>query len=933
MKGFLHAWSRLWPALLFAVAPPASGQQSGGAGSIFGLVTEADSGNAITNVAVNIVGNPQRGVSGSDGRYSILLVPAGFYEVSFSQPDYERQIVREVKVVAGEATELNVSLRLPMFELELMEVMADPLGGFDSTLILERQEDPVFKNAIGSQMISQLGIGDAAEAVGKITGASVADGKYAVIRGLGDRYTTTMLNGTDFPSADPNRKAAQLDLIPSQFIGQLDVSKTFTPDLPGGFAGGAINIVTKRYPDEFLFNLSVGTSYNTQSSLRNDFLQSSHGSTDWLAMDDGTRELSDVAASTPPNYSRSLGDPIKSSFGSRQFSPVGGSSPVDSSFSLAIGDSQKVAGHKLGYLAGVSYKNEWDLYTDGRVRKYDSGGSAITEDKQDMRGKIDYTWGAMVALAYDLNDDHQIGFNVLRVQTAEDDARLLRGMNEASGADPERGIYLQQSQLAWTERSLTYYQLLGDHEFPALNGTKLNWVGALSTTTQDEPDLRTFQFVADTRNSSYSPFGPTQPERPNRTWRNIVEDVKSIKADITVPIPSYSELDNDVKLGGAYSTSARDFDARSFELRSRGQNSFYTSGDPNEFLSPANEPYTDYYNYSQNFTYAGSQDIIGSYLMGDWGALNWLRLVGGVRMERTRIAVDTVNLSSGQRYSAALDQTDFLPSLSTTIFIRTNLQLRAAWSQTLVRPIYREISRAPLYDVALGRTIQGNEGTRIGTSENMDLRLEWYPRRGSLISGSVFHKKITDPIELIQISKNPDRYQYTNYSRGTVEGVEFEMRGDLGNWWEPLTHFNLGFNCAFIDSQVELLGFEKTLRARYGETKDTRPLYDQPNYVINGDLTWSYPDWGTTITVSGGVVGERLVAVGTFAPDEYLQPAPNLDVFYTQRIGKRWKAKFSVKNLFDPAQERDQKWPLAGPLPMSTYKKGITFGLSLGFEY
>lgn len=933
MKWFHPASGRYLAALFFILAAPVFGQEPAGAGSVFGQIVEAETGAVVTNVTVNIIGTPLRGVSGSDGRYSILLVPAGSHDLTFARSGYERLVRREVRVVADEATRQDIELRLEMYELPLLEVMADPLAEFGAEVLMERQESAVVFDAVGADLISQLGLDDAAEAVGKITGASVAEGKYAVIRGLGDRYTSTMLNGTDFPSADPNRRAAQLDLVPSEFIQRLDVSKTFSPELPGGFSGGAIDIVTRRYPEQFMLNLKAGASYNTQASLRDDYLVSDHGSLDWLATDDGTRELPDAAANTPVGSSQPLGEEIKSSFGSRQFSPVNGNSPVDSSFSMSVGDSVTVKKRRLGYLAGITYGNEWDAYDDGMVRKYDGNGYQVTEDKTDARAVIEYTWGAMVALAYELHDNHELGFNFLHVKTAEDEARRLVGQSEDAGTSVEQGTYLEQSILAWTERSLTYYQLLGDHEFPDLNGSSFHWVGALSSTSQDEPDLRTFQFVADPANNSYTPFGPAKPERPNRTWRAIEESAQGLKGDLEIPLPSYNSRDNGLKLGGAYSGSEREYFSRSFDVRSTRENSFYTTGDPQDYLSPENESFTEYRNFSPNFAYDGQQDIVGGYLTTEWAALDWLRLTGGVRFENTSLAVDTVNLSSGQTWNSGIDQSDWLPAVNATFFLRENLQLKLAWSETLVRPIYREISRAAIYDVALARIVQGHENNRIGSSENFDVRIDWYPWEGSLISASVFHKSITDPIELIQIAQGPDLYQYTNYSQGTVEGVEFELRENLGNWSESLRPFTLGFSFAYIESSVDLLEDELVARANYGEFGESRPLYDQPNYIINGDLTWQHPTWGTSVTVSGGVVGERLVAVGTFTPDEYVQPAPNLDVFVSQRIGEQWNVKFSAKNLLDPEFEVHQAWPVAGSLPRASFTKGMSFGLSVGWSY
>jgi hypothetical protein len=191
--------------------------------------------------------------------------------------------------------------------------------------MIERQESSGMLDAVGSEQFSKLGAGDAAEALGKVSGASIADGKFAVIRGLADRYTTTTLNGTDLPSADPDRKAAQLDLLPTQIIERMDVAKTFSPDMAGGFAGGAIDIVTKSYPDKGMVSFSLGTSYNSKANLNKNFLTSDQSSTDWLGMDDGKRALPAVArASNPsPGGSQIQNEAVvERSFGSSQLSAL-----------------------------------------------------------------------------------------------------------------------------------------------------------------------------------------------------------------------------------------------------------------------------------------------------------------------------------------------------------------------------------------------------------------------------------------------------------------------------------------------------------------------------------------------------------------------------------------------------------------------------------
>ncbi|MCB1129091.1 MAG: hypothetical protein KDM81_21510, partial [Verrucomicrobiae bacterium] len=281
--------------------------------------------------------------------------------------------------------------------------------------------------------------------------------------------------------------------------------------------------MSRSFPDEFLFDFRAGTAYNTQSSLRSDFPMSNRSSTDWLGMDDGVRAMPEAAANSDPAGSRPLPDDVKESFKSSQFAPVAGDSPVDSSLSMLVGDSQPVGGMKLGYLGGLNYKNEYRFYDNGIVRSYERGGAAVQIDKQDSRGVIDYQWGALANLSLELHEYHRLKFNFMYIQSATDEARRLQGQ-DGDVTSIEEGTYADQSILRWTERNLTYYQLLGDHEIPGLNSVKFDWGVAHSTTTQQDPDYRIFQFFADPQNNYFNPeISAAQPSYPTRYWRDLEE--------------------------------------------------------------------------------------------------------------------------------------------------------------------------------------------------------------------------------------------------------------------------------------------------------------------------------------------------------------------------------------------------------------------------
>src|SRR5688572_2789267 len=255
--------------LFLALASGVVAQESG---AVSGVVVSAWDGTVLPGTVVSVRGTTLAAQTDASGRYELKNVPLGDQVLRFSKSGYASAVVTDVRVLLGQTTTVNGNLRPEFYEMEEYEVTAEEFTEQTEQIILERQQSSGMLDAIGSEQFSKLGAGDAAEALSKVSGASIADGKFAVIRGLADRYTSTTLNGTDLPSADPDRKAAQLDLLPTQIIERMDVAKTFSPDMSGGFAGGSIDIVTKGIPDRPIFNFALGTSYNTQSSLNEKFL-------------------------------------------------------------------------------------------------------------------------------------------------------------------------------------------------------------------------------------------------------------------------------------------------------------------------------------------------------------------------------------------------------------------------------------------------------------------------------------------------------------------------------------------------------------------------------------------------------------------------------------------------------------------------------------
>jgi outer membrane receptor protein involved in Fe transport len=948
--------------LLFLVpALVGNAQTNSDNGEVAGLVIETWGGKPLSGVTITLRGTTLATTTDAQGRYTLKPVPPGDHIMRFSKSGYAAAVVSEVRVLAGQTTKVDGNLRPEYFEMEEYEVTADLFQEQTAMILKDRSDSAALMDAIGSEEFSRLGAGDAAEIMTKVTGVTVADGKFAVIRGLSDRYTSIMLNGAEVPSADPYRRAVQLDLFPSDMIDRIVVSKTFTPDMPGGFAGGAANIISKSYPEKFLFKLGAGVGFNTQSTFNDRFATYDGGGTDWLALDDGSRELPSIVSEMPANQiprppftpeSAALMREINLAFQGRQFAPVSDAAPMNQDFSLSLGDTRKVFGRRLGFFAGVNQAREFSFYEDGRRATYEGGvdfdtfqfGLVPRLDLRDVSGVETANWGGVASVAYELSDEHDVGFTYLRNQTAGKMARRLTGY-ENRVSEEWQGGYFDTSVLSWTERELSAYQFRGHHEFPSFLRSESDWLVSVAGTGQEEPDLRYFSFYARPLGNGttlYDFSNNIQPTFPTRYFRDLSEESVSFRFDETVPFDVWRDLEAKAKGGYFLNRSDRAYEERSFQYQSGNSFGPFTSdGDPNGFLTDANlagnsKGQFDRYvaNYPVNFDYNGQIDVTGWYGMLEVPVRDTVRLIGGARLEHTDLGVLTLNKNNGTRSRAGIDQSDVLPALSLVWNFVTNMNVRASVSQTIARPTYREISPSVTFDFVGADQLVGNPNLRISQVRNYDLRWEWFPRPGEVISASLFYKQIDAPIEKTLLGTD-SRITYVNSKAATLMGAELEARKKLDFVSEHLEDFSLGFNFAYIQSEVPRTSLELANRARYlFPASATRPLFDQSPYIANLDTTWSNDRLGTSATLVFGYSAERLAFVNLDTPDIYEQPAPQLDLILSQQLGKGWKAKFSAKNLLDPEIKRTYDFDSGGSeVIYSSYKRGMGFNLGVTFQY
>ncbi len=966
------AWLLLrWLWAVWCAVLPVRAQEAE-RGGIAGTLTESWEGRPLAGATVTVRGTTLATTTDAQGRFQLTGVPPGVYTLQFAAPGYSQAVLPEVLVAPGQTSPVTFSLRPEVYEMEEYVVTAPELESGTEQLLAERRDSVSMLDVIGAEQFARVGASDAADIVSRVPGVTVSDGKTPVVRGLNERYVGVTLNGAEVPSPDPYKKTVNLDLFPAGLIQSVTVHKSFTPDQPGNFTGGGINIVTRSFPEAFMFQASGEVGYNTQATGNDRFLSYHGGDLDWLGMDDGTRALpGELAAAdavvpfppfssgrpTSPTYEQRKADAERLAeltrlMGTTEFQGRPEAPPPNYKGTFALGDTVSLWGRRLGYFVAMPYDRRFSFYDDGVARRYAPGVSTNTfmvrKDFRDIRSLEEVTWAGLVNLAYELAEDHEVGFNYMHNQSSEDMVRRQLG---TISDDP--GTNFDLNRLIFTERVLDTWQLRGRHELPALADLRADWLGALSTTTLDEPDARFFNFGWDGERPVLDRSGFPEPRAPTRYFRALAEDNANAKVDLTLPLTLWGELESRLRGGFFLSDARRDFVDREIYYQGQsGQTAQYPfTGDPNTYLTPENLGYRattnattrvitytwDRYLQLRRSRYEAQQEVLAGYLMAELPLHARWKLIGGVRYETTDLSVASesylANSITGVTTNRSnLAQVDWLPAAGLIWNPRENMAVRLNYAQTLARPTFRELAAYRSYDPILDELLDGNPRLQMSAIDNYDLRWEWFPRPGEVLAVSLFYKDLRNAIERNFVTRDAEIVSFSNRDQAEAYGAEFEVRKALPFIPEELGRFSVGLNLALIQSEVALTDAELAAKREVlPEAPATRSLYDQSPYVLNADLNFDLPATGTSLTLGFNIFGPRITIASLTTEDVFEQPAPVLDLVLRQRLSKKLNLKFSAKNLLDPAFERT--YGESGSLLYSSFTRGITLALGLSYEY
>jgi len=947
----------LWSSVFLLGLCLVGARAQGSAGTIAGKVINATSGLSVPNATLTIDGGPLSVTSGLDGGYVLTDVPSGGRSLTVAKDGFQTFTVTAIAVASGEVARVDVPLppvSERIIQMETFSVSADIVESSDIGLLAARQKSVAVSDAIGREQFSRLAVGNAAEAMSKVTGASLVDGKYVLIRGLGDRYSNTLMNGVAVPSADPDKRAVQMDQFPSDLVESIVTTKSFTPDQPGAFSGGSVNLKTKSFPEQFFISLSTSVETNSNATGESLLRTSNSGvSAPALPATLPSRTLAEISARQGNFAPAEELDRATRLFDPAVVYPTAKKARPDLGFSSAVGNRHTFGDEGLfGYTASVTYDRSATQSTGGEANRYLGTASApqprilltanqelLTFDARDLASGIpplgitsstfSETLGIFAKLAARPSIDHEISLDVFHNESTDDTVR--RGVGEE--ANNYSGSVFEVYDLLYTERTVDSFQLAGKSLFPRWGEVQMDWRASLAKSTQDQPDYRTLAAV-------YQPDGTfvnATGVQPNRFFRELEEEASEAGIDISLPFAAGARS-HQFKAGAMHAENERTYDERRFQYtlnpRSRSQLESFpnpvgilsrtaTSVSLGNTISRLQEPNN----------YRGEQTISAGYAMVDYQASDRIRAIAGVRLEKTEIVTSPVAIPGLEPKQGVISQSDALPALSVVFSPSKRVNWRAAYGRTLARPTYKELSDIRYEDVFTGDVYLGNAALQLTVIDNFDLRWEWFPRKGETVAVSGFYKRLDQPIEVLY-QPSVGSIQPQNVPRGTVSGVEFEFRRDLSFLSDRFRTLSLGANLTLVHSEVTIPAEEmKVLRLFDPAADDKRALLGQSPYVFNADLTYAQSAWGTTATVSYNVVGERLDLVNYGPlPDVFEQPAPALTFVLSQRISSRWRLKLSAKNLLDPDREKtiglnDRS------LVYSRYSDGRSFNLSASYLF
>jgi outer membrane receptor protein involved in Fe transport len=923
MRRVLNLLSTLF--LLSVAVTPALNAQTPTTGRITGRVIDAASGAGLSDAGIQVVGTTLGTMSGVDGRFTLPAVPAGTVTLQVRRIGYAPKTITGLFLDAGKALVQDIALAQASVQLTAQVVTADAERGSVNAALDQQKNSVNVVSSITSEQIAKSPDGDAAQAVGRVSGVSVQDGKYVFVRGLGDRYTQTSLNGARIPSPEPEKKVVPLDLFPTGLLQTITTIKTFTPDQPGDFSGATVDIQTKEFPAQRTWAMSTSTGAS-EAVLGRNMAMPGRVRGDLFAIGAGPRALPSFVQQFG-NFSTSL--PGQSDYNRmvsefrNSWTPREQEGGLNGSTSISVGGNDPVFGQRIGYLISGTYSYAQEARVDQRraLALATTGAEATEIDRfSGNTGKSSVLWGGMANFSTLLGGRTRLALNNTYNRTMDSEARNETGFSE------NLGIPFNISRLKYVERSVRASQLMLQSDLTANQKIEL----AVSATGVErlEPDRSEFVQAIFNDPNTGQPMAPQWFSASNegavRTFSDLSEQAYEARGHYRI---QFGEVGRSlaIKVGGLGRYASRDANSSAYSINA--------SGISQADRELAAETIFDgrYTSPTDNVWRVTPIGVGGSYTASDYLGAGFAmlekefgprwQLITGARAEYSDVlvkAVPTVGAVSSTNPSFL----DVLPAIALTFRPSDAVNFRASASQTVSRPEYRELAPIQYREVIGFDNVLGNPDLKRALIQNYDLRWEWYPNAGEVVSVALFAKRFTNPIERVYRGSSGTRIiTFVNADGADNYGIELEGRKNLDFIAEALANFSISANATVMQSDIRLAGQSIAV------TNSNRPMVGQAPYMFNTGLTWTSNAGSSSATLLYNVVGARITDAGEVPlPDVKERERHIVDFSLRLPVNSRVSARLDARNLLDAPYRFEQ-----GPVTRETYRIGRSY--TVGFSW
>lgn len=929
----------------------------GDSGTLKGVVKDAATGAPLIGAYVEALGEEFQTKTNFDGEYELPL-PVGIHEIRIRADANKPRQFGNVTIENGGTTEINVELD-PLGGEQIVLVEAEMNRESEGARLTQRKEAAAARDLMSRDEIQKGGGGSTASVARRIVGVTLVGGRYLFVRGLGHRYVSTFFDRARVPSPEPELRTVPLDIFPTSALSAINIQKTYTPDVPGDFAGGSIQLESREVPEELTVKLGAKIGGDSSTTFRQGFTNAGFWE-DALGFGNIPRAL--PAAIPKDNVASGVFDPVTyesayspedtERFGEAMYTKTEiGRNTMPPNFqlnaSVGYGSKTKRAG-TIGVLGSLGYANRW------HTRRYEvfKNFSASDGEVNANAPNVDYTgatttnrinWAALGLLNWDFTDKHRLSSLAFYSREASSESRELIGTARGVGAGQE----ILSTRARYIMRSILFTRLGGRHIFESAHKARIDWFASYSQARRDDPSMRDMYFQRN--NDGDFRYGAGEGAGVQYFF-DLTDHTESGALDVSLPFTQWKGLSGQFKSGVWVEGKQREFTVRRFSYGLYGTpvpvgtgnviNDDTIGGGVNGDggvlrLVEGDDP--------QN-NYRASQEIYAGYGMLDLPFVRWFKLSAGVRFEASNIESvpfdqfdrnDPTIEEDLQQYRTRVEDRDLLPAISLIFAPTEKINVRVTGSRTVARPEFRELAPFAFLNVLGGVAIRGNPEVVSTKIWNVDLRWEWFPSATEVIAISAFYKSFDDPIERV---RRLNFISYTNADSANNIGAELEARKSLEFIHEKIRDLSVGVNFTYVFSRVSLGDFCDPEVETCSETdlldvstSRVRPLQDQAPFVVNAYLSYSNDRIGTSAQIIYNVEGRRISEVGASGlPDIYFEPQHLLHVVFGQRLYRRNDRELtlsaSVQNIANQANRYTQ-----GGEVQRLWNDGVSF--SFGVDY